>query len=48
VLRQALAEHYRILEALERRDPKAAATEMIAHIQEWQAYFVNQFRQNRS
>lgn len=43
VLRQALAEHCRILEALEKRDPKAAAAEMAAHIHEWQAYFVNRF-----
>lgn len=44
VLRQALAEHFRILDALEKRDPKAAAAEMIAHIHEWQTFFVNQFR----
>jgi len=43
VLRQALAEHYRILDALERRDAKSAAAEMVAHIHEWQAYFVNRF-----
>ena len=43
VLRQALAEHYRILNALERRDAKSAAAEMVAHIHEWQTYFVNRF-----
>ncbi len=41
VVNQALAEHYQILDALEQRDPKAAAQRMIAHIYEWQAYFVN-------
>jgi GntR family transcriptional regulator, rspAB operon transcriptional repressor len=44
VLRQALAEHFLILEALEKREPKAAATQMVAHIHEWQAYFVNRFQ----
>jgi DNA-binding GntR family transcriptional regulator len=43
VLRQALTEHCRILDALERRDAKSAAAEMVAHIHEWQAYFVNRF-----
>jgi DNA-binding GntR family transcriptional regulator len=43
VLRQALAEHYRILNALELRDAKSAAVEMVAHIHEWQTYFVNRF-----
>jgi DNA-binding GntR family transcriptional regulator len=44
VLGQALAEHLRILEALESRDAKAAAAEMRAHIHEWQTYFVGQFK----
>jgi DNA-binding GntR family transcriptional regulator len=43
VLQQALDEHCRILDALERRDAKAAGQEMVAHIKEWQAYFVNHF-----
>ncbi len=42
-LRQGLEEHYQILAALERRDGKEASRAMVAHIQEWQAYFVNQF-----
>jgi DNA-binding GntR family transcriptional regulator len=42
-LQQALDEHVRILDALERRDPDAAAKGMLEHIQEWQAYFVNRF-----
>ncbi|VTT99796.1 family transcriptional regulator : Uncharacterized protein OS=Osedax symbiont Rs2 GN=OFPI_31550 PE=4 SV=1: GntR: FCD [Gemmataceae bacterium] len=41
VLRPALAEHLRILDALDRRDPDAARTAMTAHIREWQAFFVN-------
>jgi DNA-binding GntR family transcriptional regulator len=45
VLRQALGEHYQILEALERRDAAAARNAMAAHVQEWEAYFVNQFPQ---
>jgi len=44
VLPQALAEHLRILEALERRDARKAAAEMYAHIHEWQNYFVSQFK----
>src|SRR5205807_3149592 len=43
VLQDALAEHFQILDALERRDPEGAAKTMIEHIQEWQAYFVNHF-----
>lgn len=43
VLQQALEEHGRIIEALEKRDPKEAAREMANHIQEWQTYFVNHF-----
>jgi DNA-binding GntR family transcriptional regulator len=46
VLRQALGEHYQILEALERRDAAAARNAMAAHVQEWEAYFVNQFPQD--
>ncbi len=42
-LQQALKEHMDILDALEQRDPEAAAQAMVAHIQEWQAYFVNHF-----
>ncbi|MGF1580113.1 MAG: GntR family transcriptional regulator [Gemmataceae bacterium] len=40
-LQQALQEHIRILDALEGRDPEGAAEAMVAHIQEWQAYFIN-------
>ncbi len=43
VLQQALDEHRRILDALEKRDPKEASREMASHIQEWQTYFVNHF-----
>jgi DNA-binding GntR family transcriptional regulator len=43
VLQQALAEHIRILDALEKRDAKEAAREMVSHIQEWQTYFVDHF-----
>jgi DNA-binding GntR family transcriptional regulator len=42
-LRQGLEEHYLILAALERRDGKEASRAMVAHIREWQAYFVSQF-----
>jgi DNA-binding GntR family transcriptional regulator len=42
-LTQALAEHLRILEALEHRDGEAAARAIRDHIQEWQAYFVSHF-----
>jgi DNA-binding GntR family transcriptional regulator len=41
LLRHALDEHYTILEALERRAADAARTAMIAHIREWQRFFVN-------
>lgn len=47
-LQQALTEHGRILEALEQRDPEAAAAAMVAHIQEWQAYFANRVNQRES
>ena len=40
-LQQAVEEHLRILEALEKRNGEAAQKAMVAHIQEWQAYFVN-------
>lgn len=43
VLQQALEEHVRILDALEKRDAKEAARQMVSHIQEWQTYFVNHF-----
>ena len=43
VLQDALAEHFMILDALEKRDPEAASKAMVEHIQEWQAYFVNHF-----
>jgi DNA-binding GntR family transcriptional regulator len=40
-LQLALEEHLRILDALERRDAEQAGRMMVAHIAEWQAYFVN-------
>jgi DNA-binding GntR family transcriptional regulator len=42
-LQQALQEHIRILDALEQRDGEKAGRAMVAHIQEWQAYFVHHF-----
>lgn len=42
-LQLALNEHRQILDALEKRDAERAAQAMVAHIQEWQAYFVNHF-----
>jgi DNA-binding GntR family transcriptional regulator len=42
-LSTALEEHVRILEALEKRNGEKAARAMVAHLQEWQAYFVNHF-----
>ncbi len=44
VLQQAMAEHARILDALDQRNAKAAQAAMIEHLQEWQAYFVRQFQ----
>lgn len=44
VLQQALREHRMILDALDARDPIAAAAAMIEHLQEWQAYFTRQFQ----
>ena len=43
VLQNALAEHFQILDALEKRDGELAARKMVEHIQEWQTYFVNHF-----
>jgi DNA-binding GntR family transcriptional regulator len=43
VLQQALEEHFRILDALDHHDARAAGEAMFDHIQEWQAYFVNHF-----
>jgi len=40
-LQQALEEHVRILDALEKRDSEQALRMMAAHIAEWQTYFVN-------
>lgn len=42
-LQQALAEHVRILDALDRRDEDDAKQAMVDHIGEWQKYFVNHF-----
>ena len=43
VLQQALGEHVLILDALEDRDGERARSAMVAHIREWQAYFVSHF-----
>ena len=45
-LAQALEEHMRILDAIEKRDAKEAQKAMVDHLQEWQAYFVNHFPKN--
>jgi len=42
VLRQALAEHVAILDALDARDSDAARNATVDHIQEWQRYFLKQ------
>ena len=47
-LEHALEEHVRILDAIEKRDPKEAQRAMIDHLQEWQAYFVRHFRKKSS
>ena len=44
VLQQAMAEHARILDALDARNAKAAQAAMVDHLREWQAYFVRQFK----
>lgn len=43
ILQPALDEHFRILDALDQRDADRAAEEMLHHVREWQAYFVNHF-----
>jgi DNA-binding GntR family transcriptional regulator len=43
VLQRALAEHVRILDALQSGDADAAAEAMHEHIAEWQKHFVNHF-----
>lgn len=40
---QSLAEHERVLDALDARDPQGARQAMLAHLREWQAYYVNSF-----
>lgn len=45
VLEQALSEHLRILDALDRRDANEARAHMVEHIHEWQRYFVQQIAQ---
>jgi len=47
-LEHALEEHMRILDALEKRDPKEAQRAMVDHLQEWQVYFVRHFRKKSS
>ena len=43
VLHQALIEHVRILDALDRRDSPAARAAMESHIREWQTFFVQNY-----
>lgn len=43
ILRQALLEHFGILDALDHRDSAAARTAMESHIREWQTYFIQNF-----
>lgn len=43
VLHQALVEHVRILDALDRRDATAARSAMESHIREWQTFFVQNY-----
>ncbi len=45
-LQEALAEHFQILEALGNRDGATAARCMVAHIEKWQAYFVEHLPRN--
>jgi DNA-binding GntR family transcriptional regulator len=40
---QALAEHERVLSALGARDPESSRAAMLAHLREWQAYYVSSF-----
>lgn len=40
-LQDALAEHFQILDALEKRDAEAASRRMVEHIDKWQAYFAS-------
>jgi DNA-binding GntR family transcriptional regulator len=47
-LEHALKEHVRILDALEKRDPKEAQRAMVDHLKEWQVYFVNHFPKKKS
>lgn len=42
-LQRALAEHVKILSAIESRDGRLARKEMEAHIGYWQVYFVEKF-----
>lgn len=42
---QSLAEHERVLAALDRRDPEAARSAMLMHLREWEAYYVRSFAQ---
>ncbi len=42
-LRQALAEHENILDALEARDARAARQRMVAHVAAWQDHFIRTF-----
>lgn len=44
-LHHALVEHLRILDALDARQPEAARESMLAHIREWQTFFVQNFSQ---
>lgn len=48
VLRKALLEHEKILDALEARDGKEARERMVAHIAAWQEHFIRNFRLNEA
>lgn len=43
---QSLAEHERVLAALDQRDPEAARSAMLTHLREWEAYYVRSFAQH--
>ena len=47
-LRRALAEHEGILDALEARDRIAARERMVGHINAWQKFFSDRFREAKT
>lgn len=44
---QSLAEHERVLAALDQRDPDAARAAMLTHLREWEAFYVRSFAQTQ-